>query len=84
MVRRPGFRIARTLGIPIYLHPSWFVIFFLITFSLSIQFRQQHPHWSHLQHWSLGIFTSLLFFGSVVFHELAHSVVAIRYRIPVL
>jgi Zn-dependent protease len=83
-VRRPGFQIARTFGIPIYLHASWFVIFFLITFSLSTQFRQQHPQWSHFQHWSLGILTSLLFFGSVVFHELAHSVVAIRYRIPVL
>ena len=84
MARTPGFRIARPLGIPIYLHPSWFVIFFLITFSLATQFTQQHPTWSHMQHWSLGILTSLLFFGSVVFHELAHSVVAIRYRIPVL
>ncbi|MGH7967321.1 MAG: site-2 protease family protein, partial [Limisphaerales bacterium] len=31
----------------------------------------------------MGIITSLLFFGSVVFHELSHSVVALRYRIPV-
>lgn len=84
MARAPGFRIGRVFGIPIYLHPSWFVIFFLITFSLATQFTQQHPQWSHAQHWSLGILTSLLFFGSVVFHELSHSVVAIRYRIPVV
>jgi Zn-dependent protease/predicted transcriptional regulator len=76
-------RIGRVFGIPIYIHPSWFVIFSLITFSLATQFTQQHPRWSHAQHWSLGILTSLLFFGSVVFHELAHSAVAIRYRIPV-
>jgi Zn-dependent protease/predicted transcriptional regulator len=84
MARASGFRIGRVFGIPIYLHPSWFLIFFLMTFSLATQFTQQHPQWSHAQHWSLGILTSLLFFGSVVFHELSHSVVAIRYRIPVV
>jgi Zn-dependent protease/predicted transcriptional regulator len=83
MARSSGLRMGRVFGIPIYVHPSWFVIFALITFSLATQFTQQHPHWSHAQHWSLGILTSLLFFGSVVFHELAHSAVATRYRIPV-
>lgn len=84
MIRRGGFQIGRILGIPIYLHPSWFIIFVLITFSLTTQFRAQHPHWTANQHWALGILTSLLFFGSVVFHELGHSVVAMRYRIPVV
>ncbi len=84
MVRGSGINIGRILGIPIYLHPSWFIIFALITFSLATQFASQHPHWSRAQHWSVGILTSLLFFGSVVFHELAHSVVALRYRIPVV
>jgi Zn-dependent protease/predicted transcriptional regulator len=83
MPRASGLRIGHVFGIPIYVHPSWFVIFALITFSLATQFTQQHPHWSHAQHWSLGILTSLLFFGSVVFHELAHGAVATRYRIPV-
>jgi Zn-dependent protease len=83
MARVSGLRIGHVFGIPIYVHPSWFVIFALITFSLATQFTQQHPRWSHAQHWSIGILTSLLFFGSVVFHELAHSAVAIRYRIPV-
>jgi Zn-dependent protease len=83
MIRRGGLQIGRILGIPIYLHPSWFIIFVLITFSLTTQFRTQHPHWTANQHWALGILTSLLFFGSVVFHELSHSVVAMHYRIPV-
>lgn len=78
-----GIRIGRILGIPIYLHPSWFIIFALITFSLATQFANQHPRWSQAQHWSLGVLTSLLFFGSVLFHELSHSVVALHYRIPV-
>lgn len=79
-----GLRIGRIFGIPIYLHASWFIIFALITLSLALQFAHQHPQWTQVQHWSLGIFTSLLFFGSVLFHELAHSVVALRYQIPVV
>ncbi|HYA98070.1 MAG TPA: site-2 protease family protein [Methylomirabilota bacterium] len=83
MAARPGLRIGRILGIPIYLHASWIVIFVLITLSLATQYKQEHPHWSELQHWTAGILTSLLFFGSVVFHELMHSAVARRYKIPV-
>jgi Zn-dependent protease len=83
MRRRGGFRIGRILGIPIYLHPSWFIIFVLITLSLGTVFAAEHPHWTPQQHWSLGVLTSLLFFTSVLFHELSHSVVAIHYRIPV-
>ena len=78
-----GIRILRVWGIPIYLHVSWFIIFALITLSLAKQFTSQHPGWSESQHWALGIITSILFFASVVFHELSHSVVALRYRIPV-
>src|SRR2546422_3939092 len=80
----PGIKIGRILGIPIYLHASWFIIFALITFSLAKQFAYQHSHWTDAQHWAAGLITSLLFFGSVLFHELAHSVVALRYRIPVV
>jgi Zn-dependent protease/predicted transcriptional regulator len=78
-----GIPLGRIFGIPIYLHPSWFIIFLLITVSLRTQFTSAHPGWTPAQHWSLGLITSLLFFGSVVFHELSHSVVAMQYRIPV-
>lgn len=78
-----GIRIGRVFGIPIYLHPSWFIIFALITVSLRTQFTAEHPNWTPQQRWALGIITSLLFFASVVFHELSHSVVAKHYHIPV-
>ncbi|MGA7918688.1 MAG: site-2 protease family protein [Candidatus Acidiferrales bacterium] len=78
-----GFRLGRIFGIAIYLHSSWLIIFFLITLSLRTQFTSQHPAWSAQQHWALGIITSILFFCSVVFHELSHSVVAKHYKIPV-
>jgi len=79
-----GIKIGRIFGIPIYLHSSWLIIFALITFSLAKQFAYQHKQWSDAQHWAVGLLTSLLFFGSVLFHELSHSVVALRYRIPVV
>jgi len=78
-----GFLLGRIFGIPIYLHASWLIIFLLITITLAKQFTSQHPAWSPQQHWALGIITSVLFFGSVVFHELSHSVIAKHYRIPV-
>lgn len=78
-----GIRLGRIFGIPIYLHSSWFIIFALITLSLRTQFTSQHPSWSPAQHWALGIITSVLFFASVIFHELSHSVVAKHYHIRV-
>lgn len=84
MFSRSGVKIGRVMGIPIYLHSSWYVIFFLITVILGTQFSSQYPAWSTAQQWALAVLTSLLFFGSVLFHELGHSAVAKRYKIPVL
>ena len=72
-MRGGGVKIGRILGIPIYLHTSWFLIFALVTFSFYAAFGLP-----------LALLTSALFFGSVLFHELSHSVVAIHYRIPVV
>jgi Zn-dependent protease/predicted transcriptional regulator len=77
-------RIGKILGIPIYLHATWVIIFAGITYSLAMQFEQQNPGWSPAQQWSVGVFTSVLFFASLLFHELAHSVVAQHYQIRVL
>jgi Zn-dependent protease/predicted transcriptional regulator len=79
-----GFRIGKIFGIPIQLHGSWFLLFALITFSWVSYFTAEHPQWASSQHWAAGILSSLLFFGSVLFHELGHSVVALRYKIPVV
>src|SRR3984957_2102703 len=84
MAPNGGLRIGRIVGIPIYVHSSWIIIFALITLTLRTQFSAQHASWSPQQNWSLGVITSLLFFASVLFHELAHSVVAMRYKIPVV
>lgn len=84
MPRNPGMRIGKILGIPIYLHSTWIIIFAGITYSLAVQFGQEHPRWSTQQYWVVGLVTSVLFFGSLLFHELAHSVIAQHYKIRVL
>jgi len=84
MAQSQGFRIGRVLGISIYIDFSWIIIFSLITYMLSQQFNKQHPQWTTTEHWTVGILTSLLFFASVLFHELSHSVVAQHYKLKVV
>src|SRR2546430_17414489 len=84
MGRGSGLRIGKILGIPIYLHSTWVFIFVAITYMIAAQFKQQHPLWTDTQHWTVGVLTSLLFFASVLFHELSHSAVAQHYNIRVV
>ena len=76
-------RIAKIWGIPIGLHWSWFIIFALVTFSLSAgMFPRDYPGLSPAAYWTLGVVTSLLFFASVLLHELGHAALALRYGVP--
>jgi Zn-dependent protease/predicted transcriptional regulator len=83
MARGDGLRVARIFGIPIYLHSSWFLIFILYTLLLTTRSAMLSPEWTTAERWAMALGTSVLFFGSVLFHELAHSVMALRYKIPV-
>ncbi|HVA95569.1 MAG TPA: site-2 protease family protein [Candidatus Dormibacteraeota bacterium] len=83
-MRSEGIQIGRIYGIPIFLHASWFLIFALITYSFITEFGALNLNLPVTQLWGIGILTSLLFFGSLVFHEMAHSVVARHYKIPVI
>ena len=79
-----GLQLGKIFGIPFWLDYTWFVIFLFITTSLSLfYFPDGYPDWTPAQCWIVGIITSLLFFTSVVAHELAHSAVSIRSGIPV-
>jgi Zn-dependent protease len=76
-------RLGRILGIPLGLNYSWFLVFILVTFFIAHHFSMEYSHWPPQLRWALAIVTSLLFFASVLAHELAHSVVAVRRGIPV-
>lgn len=79
----PGVRIGRVFGIDIRVDASWLVIFALMTWSLGSMFAARHPSWSLPGAFGLGLLGALLFFGSVLLHELAHSAVAIAHGLPV-
>jgi Zn-dependent protease/CBS domain-containing protein len=69
--------LGRLFGINIYLDWSWFIIFFLITWNLSaFIFPMLRPDWDTRLNWIVGVSASLLFFSSVLAHEIAHSLVA--------
>ncbi|MGQ9683858.1 MAG: site-2 protease family protein [Anaerolineae bacterium] len=77
-------RLGRILGIPVALHWTWFLIFGLLSWSLAVgYFPAEYAGLPAGVYWLLGAVTSLLFFGSVLLHELGHSLVAVRNRLPV-
>ncbi|MFC2015923.1 site-2 protease family protein [Chloroflexota bacterium] len=77
-------RLGKVLGITIGLNYTWFIIFALLTLSLATSyFPGRYLGWASQSYWGIGIVTSVLFFVSVLLHELAHSVVALAWGIPV-
>ena len=79
-----AFTLGRLFGIQVRLHFTWFIVFILVTVSLSWRiFPFSYPDWSALLSWVIGITTSLLFFSSVLAHELAHSLVGRAYGVSI-
>ncbi|MHB1022700.1 MAG: site-2 protease family protein [Acidobacteriaceae bacterium] len=76
-------KLGQVAGIRIGLHYSWFLIAFLIIFSLASNYHITHPEWSHALVVGLAVITALLFFLSLLLHELSHSIVARSYGLPV-
>ncbi len=69
-------RLGRVAGIEIGLHYSWFIIAALITLSVGAQFAATNVGWPPAEVWSAAVLTAVLFFGSIIAHELAHALVA--------
>lgn len=67
-----SWQIGNLFGIPLYLDPLWFAILALVSFNFGLAYLQ----WGTVLGWSAGIVVALLLFGSVLLHELGHSLVA--------
>jgi len=59
------------------------LVFALMAFSLAAQFSKEHPNWGVAHYWTVGLVTCLLFFVSIILHELAHCLVARAAGLPV-
>ena len=81
---RSGFRIGKLFGINIHVDWSWIFIFLLVTWNLAgAIFPSLHPDWGLALNIAVGVAASLLFFLSILLHELAHSLVAKARGLPV-
>jgi len=79
-----AFSIGSVLGIRIALHPTWLVIAFLVTYALAAgDLPTRFPGWIAPAYVAVGFAVAMLFFVSVLVHELSHAVVARRFGIQV-
>lgn len=77
-------RIGKVMGIPIEINYTWLFIFGLIALTLSTSyFPAYYPSLSTLMHWILGFLATIIFFISVLLHELSHCYVAKKNGIPI-
>jgi Zn-dependent protease/CBS domain-containing protein len=76
--------LGRIAGIAIDLDYSWFVVFVLVAWSLARSyFPAEFPGWPRSEYWLIGAAAALLFFASVLLHELGHSAAARAFGVPV-
>lgn len=78
-----GIRLGRLFGIEILLDWSLLLIFCLITLSLAAGFPRWHPDWGLPLVWATALVAALLFFVSILLHELSHALVGRRQGIEV-
>lgn len=77
-----GILMGRPFGVPVYVAPSWFVVAALITWVFGGQLDRVLPDLGAARY-LVALFFAIAFYASVLVHELAHTVVALRYKLPV-
>jgi Zn-dependent protease/CBS domain-containing protein len=80
---RNGFSVGRIFGIRITIDWSWIFIFVLVIWNVGAAVGDLHPFWNLATIWGVAVVAALLFFASVLAHELAHSLVARAQGLPV-
>jgi Zn-dependent protease/CBS domain-containing protein len=74
-----GFRFGRLFGIDLTVDYSWLFIFLLIAWNLTSLFATSHPSWGLAGALALAVVAAIVFFASIVVHELAHALVAMYF-----
>jgi Zn-dependent protease/CBS domain-containing protein len=77
-------RLGRIAGVEVGFHWSWIFIFLVVTWSFATGVLDHfYPDWSAAQRWIGGALVSIVFFLSVLLHELSHAIVSNRLGLPV-
>lgn len=77
-----GLLMGRPFGVPVYVAPSWFLVAALITWVFGGQLDRVLPELGALRY-LVSLFFAVAFYASVLVHELAHTVAALRFKLPV-
>jgi Zn-dependent protease len=81
---RSSVKLGTIFGVPIGVNFSWFLTFGLVVFILAIRvYPDIFPDSSAGLYWTMAIVSGVLFFASILTHEMAHSLIARAYGIPV-
>lgn len=79
-----AYKLVTIAGIEIGVHYTWLFAFALFTWTLAMSwFPSDYPDWHPATYWVTAAVATLVLFGSVLVHELAHSIVAITLGMPV-
>ena len=79
-----GIRVGRILGIPIRLDLSFFFVFALLVFLIATQVLPDSlDGLGGAERWLYGVVAGIIYFVSLLIHELAHSLMAKRYGMEV-
>ncbi|MFI1002102.1 site-2 protease family protein [Streptomyces galbus] len=79
---RGGLLMGRPFGVPVYVAPSWFLVAALITWVFGGQLERVLPDLGAARY-LVSLFFAVAFYASVLIHELAHTVAALRFKLPV-
>lgn len=77
-----GLLMGRPFGVPVYVSPSWFLVAALITWVFGDQLDRILPDLGPVRY-LVSLFFAVAFYASVLVHELAHTVAALRFKLPV-
>ncbi|CAN5209284.1 site-2 protease family protein [soil metagenome] len=80
MFRSKGIRLGRLLGIPVFIHPSWFIAFFILTSNGAEQFATSSTDISG-KALVLSAIATIIAFASLLAHEFGHALAARYFKI---
>jgi Zn-dependent protease len=82
-VRRFRLRVGSLLGVPFWIHVSWFVVLGLVVWSVTVEFGAALPELPLVERSAMALLTGVAFFACLALHEVAHAVVARRFGVRV-